>query len=32
MDGEGFAEYLKHYEHGTMILNIKSERIEGKIL
>jgi len=30
--GEDFEEYLKHYHHGTMILNIKSERIELKIL
>lgn len=31
-DGEDFEEYLKHYRHGTMILNIKSERIEHKVL
>jgi len=31
-DGEDFSEYLKHYRHGTMILNIKSERIEHRIL
>lgn len=30
--GEDFEEYLKEYHHGTMILNIKSERIELKIL
>lgn len=30
--GEDFEEYLKQYNHGTMILNIKSERIELKIL
>jgi hypothetical protein len=30
--GENFEEYLKKYRHGTMILNIKSERIELKIL
>ena len=30
--GEDFEEYLKHYQHGTMILNVKSERIEHKIL
>lgn len=30
--GENFEEYLKKYGHGTMILNIKSERIELKIL
>ncbi|ARU49511.1 hypothetical protein Sdiek1_2361 [Sulfurospirillum diekertiae] len=31
-DGEDFEEYLKYYQHGTMILNIKSERIEHKVL
>ncbi len=30
--GEDFADYLKHYRHGTLILNIKSERIEYKVL
>lgn len=30
--GEDFEEYLKVYHHGTMILNVKSERIEHKIL
>ena len=30
--GERFCDYLKHYQHGTMILNIKSERIEHKVL
>lgn len=30
--GEDFEEYLKCYHHGTMILNIKSERIEWKVL
>ena len=30
--GEDFEEYLKAYHHGTMILNIKSERIEHKVL
>lgn len=29
--GESFEEYLKHYHHGTMVLNIKSERIEHKV-
>ena len=29
--GENFETYLKHYQHGTMILNIKSERIEFKV-
>lgn len=32
MEGEDFEEYLKYYQHGTMILNIKSERIEPKVL
>ena len=32
IDGEDFEEYLKFYNHGTMILNIKSERIEHKVL
>lgn len=31
-DGEDFEEYLKYYAHGTMILNIKSERIEHRVL
>lgn len=30
--GEDFEEYLKHYNHGIMILNIKSERIEWKVI
>ncbi len=30
--GEDFEEYLKQYHHGTMILNIKSERIEHRVL
>lgn len=30
--GEDFEAYLKNYHHGTMILNVKSERIELKIL
>ncbi len=30
--GENFESYLQHYKHGTMILNIKSERIEFKVL
>ena len=31
-EGEDFEEYLKHYHHGLMILNIKSERIEHRVL
>jgi hypothetical protein len=30
--GESFENYLKNYQHGTIILNIKSERIEHKVL
>lgn len=31
-DGEDFAEYLQQYRHSLMILNIKSERIEHRVL
>jgi hypothetical protein len=31
-DGEDFAPYLREYRHGTMILNVKSERIEPRVL
>ena len=31
-DGEDFDDYLAHYQHGTLILNIKSERIEHRVL
>lgn len=31
-DGEDFEDYLKEYHHGTMILNVKSERIEHRVL
>jgi len=30
--GECFQDYLEHYRHGTMIINVKSERIEHEIL
>lgn len=30
--GEDFEDYLAHYKHGPMILNVKSERIEHRIL
>lgn len=30
--GEDFEKYLREYNHGTMILNIKSERIEFGVL
>lgn len=31
-DGEDFALYLENYRHGTLILNVKSERIEYRVL
>lgn len=31
-DGQKFEDYLKEYNHGTMICNIKSERIEHRVL
>ncbi|MDX1958784.1 MAG: hypothetical protein SFU98_09435 [Leptospiraceae bacterium] len=31
-EGEDFQTYLQEYNHGTMILNIKSERIENRVL
>jgi len=31
-DGQDFAPYLREYHHGTMILNVKSERIEPRVL
>jgi hypothetical protein len=30
--GERFDDFLREYRHGTMILNIKSERIEHRVL
>lgn len=30
--GESFEEYLKHYHHGMMIVNVKSERVEYRAL
>ncbi len=30
--GENFETYIQNYHHGTMILNIKSERIEHRVL
>ena len=30
-EGDFFEEYLQNYHHGTMILNIKSERIELEV-
>ncbi|HAS73460.1 MAG TPA: hypothetical protein DCS67_04890 [Clostridiales bacterium UBA8960] len=31
-NGETFESYLERYKHGTLILNIKSERIEHRVL
>lgn len=31
-NGEDFETFIKHYRHGTLILNVKCERIEWKIL
>lgn len=31
-DGEDFEDYLRHFQHRLMILNIKSERIEWRVL
>lgn len=30
-DGQDFEQYLASYRHGTLILNIKSERIEPRV-
>ncbi|WP_322923923.1 phosphatidylinositol-specific phospholipase C/glycerophosphodiester phosphodiesterase family protein [Paenibacillus campi] len=32
VDGEDLESFLQAYHHGTLILNIKSERIEHKVL
>lgn len=32
VNGEDFEEYLSQYKNGTLILNVKSERIEYKVL
>src|SRR5690606_16379853 len=31
-DGTEFSEFIKHYDHSGLILNIKSEGIEFKVL
>ena len=31
-DGEDFADFLREYRHGTLILNVKSERVEHRVL
>ena len=30
--GEKFSEWIKHYDHGTLILNIKEEGLEEEII
>ena len=32
VDGENFEDWLKEYNHGTLILNVKCERIELRVL
>lgn len=32
VDGEDFAEWLSHYRHGTLILNVKEEGLEERLL
>jgi len=31
-EGQDFSEFLSHYRHGSLILNVKSERIEHRVL
>lgn len=31
-DGERFAEWLGHYRHGTLILNVKEEGLEERLI
>lgn len=30
--GDSFDEYLTHYQHGTLILNVKAEGVEHRVL
>ena len=30
--GEDFEEWIKHYQHGTLILNIKEEGLEARLI
>lgn len=32
VDGEDLEYFLQHYRHGTLILNVKSERIEHRVV
>lgn len=31
-DGESFDDWLAHYRHGTLILNVKEEGLEGRLI
>tara|TARA_Y100001968_G_C19430126_1_gene756528 strand:- start:1561 stop:2148 length:588 start_codon:yes stop_codon:yes gene_type:complete len=31
-EGENFEEWIKHYTHGTLILNVKEEGLEEKLI
>ena len=30
--GESFSDWIKEYDHGTLILNVKEEGLEGSLL
>ena len=30
--GDDFEEWLKHYQHGTLILNVKEEGLEARLI
>lgn len=32
VSGEDFEEWLKHYRHGTLILNVKEEGLEARLI
>jgi len=32
VSGEDFEEWLKHYRHGTLILNVKEEGLESRLI
>lgn len=32
VDGESFEDWLAHYRHGTLILNVKEEGLEAKLI
>lgn len=31
-NGENFEEWIKHYQHGTLILNVKEEGLEARLI